>query len=167
MVKDGVREDLRTGRRAPDASCYGLSSGKTGTIESPVIKRVELELGGNSPFVVLDDADLHQAVEAAIFGRYLHQGRICRSANRFIVDDAGYDDFVNAFTGRRLPYGDPDKSDTLVGLITNHSQFEHILDFDPGHKTIKGAENGRGRAARTCIAPARFHGRYKRPANSA
>src|SRR5690242_8123874 len=56
-------------------------------VESPVIKRIELELGGNSPFVVLEDADLEQAVEAAVFGKFLHQGQICMSANRFIVHD--------------------------------------------------------------------------------
>jgi aldehyde dehydrogenase (NAD+) len=46
-------------------------------VESPVIKRVELELGGNSPFVVLEDADLEQTVDAAVFGKFLHQGQIC------------------------------------------------------------------------------------------
>jgi aldehyde dehydrogenase (NAD+) len=54
--------------------------------DAPVMKRLELELGGNSPFVVLDDADLAQAVEAAVFGKFLHQGQICMIANRFIVD---------------------------------------------------------------------------------
>lgn len=54
--------------------------------QAKIIKRLDLELGGNTPFVVLDDAPLDQAVDAAIFGRYLHRGQICMSANRFIVD---------------------------------------------------------------------------------
>jgi acyl-CoA reductase-like NAD-dependent aldehyde dehydrogenase len=61
-----------------------------------VIKRVELELGGNSPFVVLEDADLEQTVEAAVFGRFLHQGQICRIANRLIIHDRLYEGFADA-----------------------------------------------------------------------
>ena len=52
-----------------------------------MLKRLELELGGNNPFVVLGDADLEQAVEAAIFGKFLHQGQICMSTNRFIIEE--------------------------------------------------------------------------------
>ena len=51
-----------------------------------IIKRVDLELGGNGPFVVLADADLEQAVEAAVFGKFLHQGQICIAINRIIVE---------------------------------------------------------------------------------
>src|SRR5690606_21604239 len=54
--------------------------------EAPVMKRVELELGGNSPLVVLEDADLERAVDAAVFGKFLHQGQICMITNRLIVD---------------------------------------------------------------------------------
>ena len=56
--------------------------------ESAVIKRVELELGGNSPFIVLADADLDRAAEAAVFGKFLHQGQICMITNRLIVEDS-------------------------------------------------------------------------------
>jgi aldehyde dehydrogenase (NAD+) len=100
-------------------------------VEAPIIKRVELELGGNSPFVVLDDADLDQAVNAAVFGPFLHQGQICMSVNRFIIDNHIYDDFLNAFTDRvrNLPCGDPEKPDTLIGPIINSKQLEHILDL--------------------------------------
>src|SRR5690606_28304555 len=66
-------------------------------IESPIIKRMELELGGNSPFVVLDDADLDQALDAAVFGKFLHQGQICMITNRFIVTRGLYDAFVEGF----------------------------------------------------------------------
>jgi aldehyde dehydrogenase (NAD+) len=96
--------------------------------EATIIKRVELELGGNSPFVVLDDADLDRAVEAAVFGKFLHQGQICMIANRFVVDDAVYDEFVARFAERvrALPVGDPDRTDTLIGPIINPPQLHAI-----------------------------------------
>jgi aldehyde dehydrogenase (NAD+) len=50
------------------------------------VKRLALELGGNGPMVVLDDADLEHAVDAAVFGSFFHQGQICMIANRLIVD---------------------------------------------------------------------------------
>ncbi|ACB74979.1 aldehyde dehydrogenase family protein [Opitutus terrae] len=97
-------------------------------MEAAVIKRLELELGGNSPFVVLDDADIEHAIEAAVFGKFLHQGQICMIANRFIVDDAVYDEFVHGFVDRvrALRVGDPNKPDTLIGPIINQSQFDGL-----------------------------------------
>jgi aldehyde dehydrogenase (NAD+) len=83
--------------------------------KASILKRVELELGGNSPFVVLHDADLDQAVEAAVFGKFL-QGQICMSVNRVIVDDNLYEAFVERFADRvkAIKVGDPDEPDTLV-----------------------------------------------------
>jgi aldehyde dehydrogenase (NAD+) len=96
--------------------------------EAPLMKRVDLELGGNSPFVVLDDADLGQAIEAAVFGKFLHQGQICMITNRFVVDDSIYDEFVEGFAERvrNLKVGDPDQPDTVIGPIINHSQLERL-----------------------------------------
>lgn len=98
---------------------------------APIIKRVALELGGNTPFVVLDDADLSQAVPAAIFSRFLHQGQICMSANRIIVDQGVYDEFVERFTeqARRLKYGNPNDADTVIGPIINSNQLTRMTDL--------------------------------------
>ena len=73
------------------------------------LKRCLLELGGKAPFVVLDDADLPGAVNAAIFGSFLYQGQICMSTERFVVDESIADAFVSAFAERAatLPSGDP------------------------------------------------------------
>jgi aldehyde dehydrogenase (NAD+) len=75
--------------------------------DAPIMKRLELELGGNSPFVILDDADVDLAVEATVFGKFLHQGQICMSPNRFIVASAVYDTFVQQFgeRARNLKFG--------------------------------------------------------------
>lgn len=73
------------------------------------LKRCLLELGGKAPFVVLDDADIDGAVNAAIFGTFLYQGQICMSTERFVVDEAVADQFVSAFAKRaaQLVSGDP------------------------------------------------------------
>ena len=90
------------------------------------LKHVALELGGNAPLVVLDDADFERAVQAAIVARFMHQGQICMSANRIIVQDGVYDAFVDAFVGRAagLKVGDPDESDTVIALLINLRQLD-------------------------------------------
>jgi aldehyde dehydrogenase (NAD+) len=95
----------------------------------PHLKRVALEMGGNSPLVVLEDADLDRAVDAAVFGRFFHQGQICMSANRIIVDTAVYDEFVERFVARvrELKVGDPDDMETAIGPIINRRQLDVIL----------------------------------------
>ena len=94
------------------------------------IKQVALELGGNSPFVVLKDADIEQAVKAAAFGKFLHQGQICIAINRIIVEDEIYDDFVARFLAhvKTLKVGDPSKEDTAVGPIINEKQVKSLKE---------------------------------------
>jgi aldehyde dehydrogenase (NAD+) len=96
---------------------------------SQFIKRVALELGGNTPCVVLDDADLDQAVRGAIFGRFLHQGQICMSTNRIIVDARLYDEFVERFVAqaRTLKYGNPSHPETVIGPVINSKQLDTMM----------------------------------------
>jgi acyl-CoA reductase-like NAD-dependent aldehyde dehydrogenase len=83
------------------------------------LKPVLLELGGKAPFLVLDDAELDDAVEAAAFGAFMNQGQICMSTERFIVVDAVADVFVEKFAAkaRALPAGDPRGHVVLGSLI--------------------------------------------------
>ena len=92
------------------------------------IKKVALELGGNAPLVVLDDADLNKAVAAASMGKFLHQGQICMSINRIIVQAPVYDQFIKAYAERvkKIPYGDQLDDATIIGPIINDSQVESI-----------------------------------------
>lgn len=98
--------------------------------ESPILKRTALELGGNSPFVVLDDADLEDAVNAAIFGKFLHQGQICMAINRIIVDGRLYGEFVERFVERakRLRCGDPADPATSIGPVINKQQADKLSE---------------------------------------
>lgn len=104
----------RVGRRIGELAMTG-----------PTLKRVALELGGNAPFVVLEDADVEQAVRAAVVGRFLHQGQICMSTNRIIVDARVHDEFVDRFTARvrELPCGDPNDPKTVIGPVINAKQL--------------------------------------------
>jgi len=92
------------------------------------LKKVALELGGNSPFVVLDDADVEQAVKAAVFGKFLHQGQICMAINRIIVDATIYERFVEQFVAHvsKLKIGDPSMMETAIGPIINKGQLEGL-----------------------------------------
>ena len=85
------------------------------------LKRVVLELGGSNPLIVLADADLDYAVDASAFGAFLHQGQICMSARRIIVEQPIADAFVERLVEKTqgLKSGDPREQDTIIGpLIT-------------------------------------------------
>jgi acyl-CoA reductase-like NAD-dependent aldehyde dehydrogenase len=85
------------------------------------LKRVLLELGGSNPLIVLADADLDYAVNAAAFGAYLHQGQICMSTRRIIVEQP----IAEAFTAKlaaktaTLSLGDPREPSTIIGPLIN------------------------------------------------
>lgn len=102
-----------------------------GSIAGQHLKRVALELGGNSPFVVLSDADVDQAVNAAIFGKFIHQGQICMIINRIIVHKDKHDEFVKKFTARakELTCGDPQDPTTVIGPLINERQLEKAVGF--------------------------------------
>jgi aldehyde dehydrogenase (NAD+) len=113
------------------------------------VKRLALELGGNGPFVVLDDADLGLAVDAAVFGSFFRQGQICMIANRLIVHRKVYQDFIDRFvaTVRCLRAGDPAAEDTDVGPVINASQLSAIRDTldrarAGGARQVLGGEPG-------------------------
>ena len=85
------------------------------------LKRVVLELGGYNPLIVLGDADLEYAVNASAFGAFLHQGQICMSARKIIVERSIADEFVDRLAAKTktLKVGDPKEQDTIIGpLIT-------------------------------------------------
>lgn len=84
-------------------------------------KPVLLELGGKAPVVVLDDADLDQAVAATAFSAFANQGQICMSAERVVVDEAVADAFVDrlASKARSLPAGDPRQDGMVLGSLVS------------------------------------------------
>ena len=92
------------------------------------LKPVVLELGGKAPLVILDDADLDDAVAAAAFGCFANSGQICMSTERIVVDAKVADEFVRRFAAkaRSLPLGDPRKPEPVVlGSVIGMSTVEH------------------------------------------
>jgi vanillin dehydrogenase len=89
------------------------------TLAAEHLKPVLLELGGKAPLIVLDDADLDQAVDAAAFGAFMNQGQICMSTERIIVDEKIADAFVAKFAAKasKLPAGDPRGHVVLGSLV--------------------------------------------------
>lgn len=92
------------------------------------LKRVVLELGGQNPLIVLADADLEYAVDASAFGAYLHQGQICMSARRILVERPIATDFIDRLARKTagLKYGDPREHDTIIGPLINAQAVETV-----------------------------------------
>src|SRR5918912_1245003 len=111
------------------------------------LKRVVLELGGYNPLIVLRDADLAYAVDAAAFGAFLHQGQICMSARRIVVERPIADEFVQRLADKTngLKAGDPKEPDTIIGPLINESAVQTVSErvqdaVAKGAKLLAGGE---------------------------
>lgn len=95
-----------------------------GEVAARHFKKAILELGGNSAFIVCEDADLDYAVDSAVFSRFTHQGQICMSANRIFVHASIAAEFTERFVAKvsALPTGDPALPDTVIGPLINARQ---------------------------------------------
>jgi benzaldehyde dehydrogenase (NAD) len=95
------------------------------------LKRVSLELGGNSPFIVLDDADLELATSAGAFGSFFHQGQICMASSRHLVHEKIAETYVQRLSERAnaLPVGDPFTSQAALWPLINDQQLGRVIDI--------------------------------------
>jgi succinate-semialdehyde dehydrogenase / glutarate-semialdehyde dehydrogenase len=111
------------------------------------VKKMSMELGGNAPFIVFDDADIDQAVEGAIASKYRNTGQTCVCANRFLVQDGVYDAFADKLAGavKKLKVGDGLKGETHQGPLIDMKAVEkveqHIADaLGKGAKVMVGGK---------------------------
>ncbi|MDN0084084.1 NAD-dependent succinate-semialdehyde dehydrogenase [Crenobacter sp. SG2305] len=126
------------------------------------IKKVSLELGGNAPFIVFDDADVDAAVEGALIAKYRNAGQTCVCVNRFYVHDAVYEEFATKFANRvaELRVGNGFDAATQIGpLITAKAvgKVQELLDdaIEKGARVLTGGASlsvGRQYFAPTVIA---------------
>src|SRR5713226_3815256 len=99
-----------------------------GAVAGRCLKRTVLELGGNSALIVMHDADLDNALNAAVFSRFTHQGQICMCANRILVHRSVYPQFLEKYVKRvsSLRVGDPREPQTDIGPLMNRAQAETL-----------------------------------------
>lgn len=92
------------------------------------LKPCLLELGGKAPMIILEDADLDEAVKAAAFGAFMNQGQICMSTERIIVVEAVADAFAEKFAAKAksMPAGDPREGNTPLGAVVDRKAVAHV-----------------------------------------
>jgi acyl-CoA reductase-like NAD-dependent aldehyde dehydrogenase len=93
-----------------------------------MLKKVCLELGGKDALIILDDADMERALNAATFGSFMHQGQICMSVERIIVDESVAGEFTERFVEKvkTLNTGDLREMSNVIGPIINQRQLDKI-----------------------------------------
>jgi succinate-semialdehyde dehydrogenase/glutarate-semialdehyde dehydrogenase len=111
------------------------------------VKKISLELGGNAPFIVFDDAELEEAVAGAIVCKFRNSGQTCISANRMLVQEAVYDDFLDLFTRAvsELVVADGFTPGVNVGPLIEHAALEkverHVAEaLGSGAELVTGGE---------------------------
>jgi len=99
-----------------------------GELAARYLKPAVLELGGKAPLLVLDDANLDDAVNGAAFGAFMHQGQICMSTERVVVDEKVADSFVAKFAAKAnsLPAGDPRNGNVVLGSMVSVAAAEKV-----------------------------------------
>ena len=108
------------------------------------LKPVMLELGGKAPFIVLEDADLDEAVSAAAFGAFMHQGQICMSTERIIVVDAIADEFVAKLRVKAatMTAGNPREGRTPLGALVDRPRQRGTSDRARQRRAGQGSRSG-------------------------
>ncbi len=92
------------------------------------LKKIVLELGGKDPLIILADADIDRAVNAATFGCFMHQGQICMSTEKIVVEESVVEEFTERFVAKvkTLKTGNPQEPSNIIGPIINQRQLEKI-----------------------------------------
>lgn len=101
---------------------------KVGELAGAHLKKVSLELGGKNTLIILEDADLAVAASNAAWASYLHQGQICMSAGRILVQEAIAHEFARQLADKanHLPVGDPATEQVALGPLISRSQLDHV-----------------------------------------
>ena len=129
------------------------------------LKTVTLELGGKSPNIVFDDADLPQAVKGVVSGIFAASGQSCQAGSRLLVQQNIHDRFVEMLVQfvRSAKLGDPSLADTQIGPISTRPQFEKILSYiriakEEGARCVLGGKSRPDLGAGMFIEPTIFTG---------
>ncbi|MEB0109633.1 aldehyde dehydrogenase family protein [Pseudomonas sp. MH9.3] len=155
VTQDGVSKAIADPRIAAVTLTGSVRAGMAiGSQAGAALKKCVLELGGSDPFIVLNDADLDAAVQAALIGRFQNSGQVCAAAKRLIIEEGVVQAFTERFldASRALVMGDPTSATTYIGPMARfdlrdelHGQVQATLAQGAtlllgGHK-IDGAGN--------------------------
>jgi betaine-aldehyde dehydrogenase len=174
-VPDGVfnvvQGDARTGRAMtahPGISKVSLT-GEVGTgkavmsAAAATLKHVTLELGGKSPLIVFDDADIDDAVSGALLANFYTQGEVCSNGTRVFVHSSVHDDFVGRLTSRakKMRIGDPMDPETDVGALISADHMAKVLSYieiakDSGARLLCGGGRPSGLDSGFFVEPTVF-----------
>lgn len=151
-TNDGVSQMINDPRIAAVTVTGSVRAGKAiGAQAGAALKKCVLELGGSDPFIVLNDADLDEAVKAAVIGRYQNTGQVCAAAKRFIVEAGIAETFTQKFVAAAaaLKMGDPRDEQNYIGPMARfdlrdelHEQVRATLK--EGATLLLGAEKIEG-----------------------
>ncbi|WP_332731312.1 aldehyde dehydrogenase family protein [Pseudomonas sp. ESBL2] len=129
VTPDGVTRAINDPRIAAVTLTGSVRAGMAiGAQAGAALKKCVLELGGSDPFIVLADADLDAAVQAAVIGRYQNTGQVCAAAKRLIVEASIVDAFTHKFVEatRQLKVGNPLEDDTYIGPMARYDLRDEL-----------------------------------------
>jgi succinate-semialdehyde dehydrogenase/glutarate-semialdehyde dehydrogenase len=123
---------------------------------APTVKKLALELGGNAPFIVFDDADIDSAVEGAIVSKYRNAGQTCVCANRLYAQEAVYDEFVRKLAARvqSMKVGNGFDEGVIQGPLIEPAAIE---------KVERHVQDAVAKGARIVVGGVRLHGQFFAP----
>jgi acyl-CoA reductase-like NAD-dependent aldehyde dehydrogenase len=122
-------------------------------LASSTIKKTTLELGGKSPNIVFDDADMDQAIDGALWGTFFHQGQVCESGTRLLVPESIHDEFVERLVERakQIKVGDTMDYDSDMGPLVSAEQRDTVERYvrigqEEGAQLVLGGKRPEGDA---------------------
>lgn len=154
----------------PDVAHIGFTGGEAAgkriyEAAARNLKTVTLELGGKSPNIIFDDADLDQAVKGVVSGIFAASGQSCQAGSRVLVQESIHDELLQRLVDfvSTAKLGDPTRPDTQIGPIATRPQFEKILDYiriarDEGARCVLGGKARGDLGAGQFIEPTIFTG---------
>ena len=148
LISSGVVSDVISNKLVKAVSLTGSehAGSKVGECSGKNLKKTVLELGGADPFIVMEDANLPNAIDAAVKGRMLNNGQSCIAAKRFIVHSSIYDEFIDSLQNalQELKIGDPMDKETLVGPLARADILDELdQQIQNSIKSIRSAEPAR------------------------
>jgi len=152
-TNEGVSQMINDSRIAAVTLTGSMRAGKAiGAQAGAALKKCVLELGGSDPFIVLNDADIDEAVNAAVIGRYQNTGQVCAAAKRFIVEAGIADVFTEKFVAAaaKLKVGNPQDEQNYIGPMARYDLRDELHDqvtatLEEGATLLLGGEKIAGK----------------------